>query len=526
VATALVLAACSSGGTGPDSQGATTVVTDVAEPTTEFMIETTTELTTEPAVAATEPTTISSTIASPEPVAVRAPTEVAEAPETDAGIAQPIGNAPLPEGYVETEYVYGGEATGYASEGGLRSDGFWVAAEEGVAPYRTRMIVRLPPREQFSGTVLVEWMNVTAAADTTPDWSFLHEEIGRSGHAYVAVSVQEVGVNGAEGSPIEGGLIDTRGLKVRDETRYGSLEHPGDAFAYDIFTQAGAAVSGLDGIDVLDGLKAGQVIALGESQSATFMTTYVNAIHPLVDLYDGFLIHSRGASARTPGGERIQDTGAVLIRTDVSVPVFTFETETDILVLGFEAARQEDSEMVHTWEVAGTAHADSYSLSAATGLPREPGLGAFIGCAASINDGPQHETLQAALRHLVAWVVAGITPPSAPRIQVEEGANGLLISRDDLGIALGGIRTPPVDVPTRVLSGDPSSDAGGLCFLFGQTLPIPNSTLGDLHAGLDELVDRLESSAADAVQRGWLLPEDAATMIAEETTRAVELGFG
>ena len=291
MAIALALAACSSGDNGSVSDAATIVVTDVAEPTT--------EPTTEPSAPATEPTTVSSTIASTEPAAARVPIEVAEAPETDAGIAQPIGNAPLPEGYVETEYLLGGEATGYASEGDLTPDGFWAAVEGEVAPYRTRMIVRLPPEELFSGTVLVEWMNVTAGTDTTPDWGFLHEEIGRSGHAYVAVSVQEVGVNGMEGSPVEGGLIDTRGLKVRDENRYGSLEHPGDAFAFDIFTQAGAAVYGLDGIDALGGLEPGQVIALGESQSATFMTTYVNAIHPLVELYDGFLIHSRGASAGT-----------------------------------------------------------------------------------------------------------------------------------------------------------------------------------------------------------------------------------
>jgi hypothetical protein len=518
VVIALALAACSSGDNGSVSDAATIVVTDVAEPTT--------EPTTEPTAAATEPTTVSSAIASTEPAAVRAPTEVAEVPETDAGIAQPIGNAPLPEGYVETEYLLGGEATGYASEGDLTPDGFWAAVEGEVAPYRTRMIVRLPPEELFSGTVLVEWMNVTAGTDTTPDWGFLHEEIGRSGHAYVAVSVQEVGVNGMEGSPVEGGLIDTRGLKVRDENRYGSLEHPGDAFAFDIFTQAGAAVYGLDGIDVLGGLEPGQVIALGESQSATFMTTYVNAIHPLVELYDGFLIHSRGASARTPGGERTRDTGGVLIRTDVAVPVFTFETETDVLVLGFEAARQQDSEMVHTWEVAGTAHADSYSLSTATGLPREPGLGEFIGCAAPINDGPQHETLQAALRHLVGWVVDGTTPPSSPSVRLKEGPGGLIISRDDLGIALGGIRTPPVDVPTRVLSGDPSSDDAGLCFLFGQTLPFPDGTLSGLYQGLDDYVDQLHSAAREAVALGWLLPEDAATMIAEETARAAELGFG
>ena len=458
--------------------------------------------------------------------AASAPAEIMDAGDAGSGISLPIGNAPLPDDYSESEYLFGGMATSYVGVGELTGDGFWEAEVEGSAPYRTRMIVRLPPAEAFSGVVLVEWMNVTAGADTTPDWGFLHEEIARSGHGYVAVSVQEVGVNGVADSAIEGGLIDTRGLVVRDPDRYGTLEHPGDAFAFDIFTQAGAAVAGLGDVDVLDGLVPEQVIALGESQSAIFMTTYVNAINPLVGLYDGFFIHSRGASALSPDGEGRDDTGAVLIRTDVPVPVFTFEAETDILVLGFEAARQPDSAMTHTWEVAGTAHADSYSLAVSAGLPRDASLGNVIGCAAPINDGPQHETLQAALSHMVAWVEDGATPPRSPRIEIEDGPDGKVIARDDLGIAHGGVRTPPVDVPTRVLSGDPSSDDAGLCFLFGQTQPLPEGALGTLYTDEADYVAQLETSAAEAVANGWLLPDDAETMVTEETARVAELGLG
>ena len=48
------------------------------------------------------------------------------------------------------------------------------------------------------------------------------------------------------------------------------------------------------GIDPLGGLQLERLIAAGESQSAFRLVTYVNAIHPLADVYDGFLIHSRG----------------------------------------------------------------------------------------------------------------------------------------------------------------------------------------------------------------------------------------
>jgi hypothetical protein len=89
------------------------------------------------------------------------------------------------------------------------------------------------------------------------------------------------------------------------------------------------------------------VIALGESQSAFRLTTYVNAVHPLIGLYDGYLIHSRGGSAAGFTGARFSMDDSipdgVRIRTDLDVPVLTFETETDLTRLGFTPARQPDT---------------------------------------------------------------------------------------------------------------------------------------------------------------------------------------
>lgn len=52
------------------------------------------------------------------------------------------------------------------------------------------------------------------------------------------------------------------------------------------------------------------------------------------------------------------------IRSDVRVPVLMFITETDLLMPGmaYLPARQEDGPRIRTWEVAGTAHADTYTL--------------------------------------------------------------------------------------------------------------------------------------------------------------------
>ena len=98
------------------------------------------------------------------------------------------------------------------------------------------------------------------------------------------------------GGAILGGLVET------DPVRYGTLTHPGDAYSYDIFRQAGTALLAADGPSPLGDLEPSYLIATGESQSARFLTTYINAIHPRANIYDGFFVHSRGGSAPGLGG--------------------------------------------------------------------------------------------------------------------------------------------------------------------------------------------------------------------------------
>lgn len=506
VASCLAISACSGGDDGA-------VEPEDPAPTTEAASPSPTAAPTATSAPAPTPT--------PEPPrfsADRVP-DVAALPAE--GLRLPIPNVPVPDSWTVEEFAFGGNAVGYEPVGDITTDGRWEVAEAATEPFRSRLIVRRPPAAEFSGVVLVEWMNVTSGADIATDYGFVSEEIIRRGHAWVGVSTQSVSVNGTEGDFVGGGLIDSRGLKLIDPDRYGDLVHPGDSFAYDIFTQAGAAVVGLGSAPVLGDLEAGHVIAMGESQSAAFLTGYINSVHPVDDFYDGFLVHSRGGGAPDPSGTRLDFVDdAVRIRDDLTAPVFVFEAETDVVLLGFVNARQADTDLLRTWEVAGSAHADTYTLAASAGFPRDPSLGSVIGCENPINDGPHHETLQAAVSHLVAWVVDGTPPPTAPPLDIVDGQ----LVRDELGIATGGVRTPPVDVPLRVLSGDPGSD-GGACFLFGETRQLDEAEVAALYPSLDAYVDALGSSAAPAVEAGWLLPEDAEIMVEEETARAVALGL-
>lgn len=471
------------------------------------------------------------------------PIEVSSPPAEGLGINLPQPAAPTPDGYVLEERFVGGTATSYVA-GDTPVDGRWEATPGDEAAYRTRVVVRRPAAaEDFSGTVIVEWLNVSAI-ESSPDWAFMSEEMTREGHAYIGVSVQAQGVVG--GDPLldvdidpeqaaESGVsADTSGLVNIDPARYGTLVHPGDAYAYDIFDQVGRSVR--ESADqLLGGLPVTSVIGAGESQSAAFLTTYVNAIHPLHPVYDGFLIHSRGgggapvdgdlAGARSGDAAEAFRQAGVHIRDDLDVPVFVFETETDLTLLGFASARQPDTDLIRTWEVAGLSHADAHFVRAIIGGPRDPSIGSVLGCADPINTGPQHEVLQAALHHLVAWVGGGDPPPPGTPIELTDD-EAPAIARDERGIALGGVRHPLVDAPTGALSGDPPEGAtradGGICFLFGTTTAFDQATLLALYGTADQYVADFAAAADAAVDAGYLLRTDADALVAEaEANRAL-----
>lgn len=414
-------------------------------------------------------------------------------------------------GYVEHEYVASGTASSYAATGPLSTDGRWDLEPAGEAPYRTRVLVRRPAKaKDFSGTVVVEWLNVSGGLDADPDWVNLREELVRRGHAWVGVSTQVIGV---EGGPVlvaapGGEAVAGKGLKAIDLARYGSLALPGDGYSFDIFTQVARAVR--DG-DALGKLEPARVLAAGESQSAFALVTYYNGVQPLTDAFDGFFVHSRGAASLPllPGVGVADIVGAITgtpttFRTDQDAPVLDLQTEGDVTsVLNSVVARQPDSKRFRLWEVAGSAHADTHLVGP---------LAEQLGCSVPINAGPLHLVAKAALRRLDTWVRTGEPPPKAPRLEVTSGQDPE-VQRDGDGIALGGIRTPPVDVPVDVLSGVPGPNPSTICLLLGSTTPLSDARLGELYESEANYLGRYRAATNETIEAGFVLEDDRDTLL-------------
>jgi Alpha/beta hydrolase domain len=428
-------------------------------------------------------------------------------------------------GYVAEEFSISGPASSYRSAAELGPDGRWSVTASRAADFTTR-IVALTPADpaRFNGTALVEWLNVSGGIDAPAVWMMAHREMVRAGYAYVAVSAQRVGVEGGVN------LMDVdMSLKSQDPQRYAALRHPGDAFSYDIFSQAGRIVRDGQRNGVLRGLRAEHVVALGESQSALFLTTYINAIDPLAQVYDGFLVHSRFGPAAPLDGGSIFDvldsstSQAVRFRPDLRVPIVTIITETDLFSgrrEGYYGARQPDNQQLRVWEIAGTAHADNYTIQVAMIDTGSAALADIVAAYAPtntlmgqqlnhcINFAPQHHyVLQTALSQLRQWVRTGQPATGAVPIELSDAEPPQPIL-DAHGLARGGVRTPWVDVPIARTSGVGSQETT-MASIFGSGEPFDEATVRRLYpGGAADYLERFTASLDSSIRSGFILAAD------------------
>jgi hypothetical protein len=443
-------------------------------------------------------------------------------------------------GYTLEEFFLEGVAASYQPAGPLGADGRWQVTPSGQAPFATRLVVCRPSGPgAFTGTVVLEWLNVSAGFDAPAHWLLTHRQVIRAGWAWVGVSAQRVGIEGGGGifEPAAGQGDGSSppalpALKAGDPARYGGLHHPGDAFCFGIFTQAARAVR-LGGVPGLPPVEC--LLASGQSQSAIHLVTYVNAVAPAVradGACDGYLIGSRnGRAAPLTGWDgRIRDDGpdGVRLRTDGRAPVLTVQTETDVTgVLAGVTARQPDTGTLRWWEIAGAAHADTYVLGAAFSdsgslpaaelarqlAPTADVFGSHF--PAPVNSGPQHHYVaQAAIAHLDRWARGGPPPPRSPRLETDP-ADPMRLITDDAGIARGGIRTGWVDVPVAALSGLAPAGAPLFATILGTTRVFGAAELARRYpGGRAQYAAAFRAATSRAVADGFVLAEDAGEMVA------------
>jgi len=412
-------------------------------------------------------------------------------------------------GYVEEEYFVAGTADAYAPVGTLGPDGIWTVTPAKRAPFKTRVIIQRPKDPaKFNGTVICEWSNVSAGFEIS---SAVNQQFWKDGYAYAAISAQRMGLEGTKERPL--------GLKQWDSARYGSLEIAGDSFSYDIFSQVARALGperARGGADPMGGLAVKRLFALGESQSAARLLSYVNAVHRLANVFDAFMIvvavgrstefddfiYDPAKSLDENNNIRRARTVQTRVRTDQKVPVLIVNSETETPY--FVASRQPDSDWYRFWEVAGSTHAS------ALGGGRRPDISQRDGIPNMAARWPKmvdlFPILEAAAVGLDRWLSGGAPLGRFDRIEV--AGDKPAIQTDAFGNAKGGVRMPEIVAPAAKYVTQTNDAAGRL-------EPFDAETLKAIYSNEADYAARIKEAAEWAEAAGLILPRHRDAYIAK-----------
>ena len=233
-------------------------------------------------------------------------------------------------------------------------------------------------------------------------------EVAR-GYAWVGLTTQKIGV---EGTPnVVPGLADW------DPKRYRGLDHPGDAWSYDVFTQLGRALKGDAEVrrQMLGGFAPDTLLATGASQSAMRLSTYINAVHMHERVFDGFLLTVHWGicppldevplmDTLRPDGDNLSAYHAQ-IRDDLNVPILVLATECEARY-NF-ATRQPDTDAFRFWEVAGASHQTPASVALLRAIMKRDAIDVEWPVAERTNTVDWDYIQSAALRCLARWSRTG-----------------------------------------------------------------------------------------------------------------------
>jgi hypothetical protein len=430
-------------------------------------------------------------------------------------------------GYVEEEFFVSGTANVYdwAPDGAL-------SVRTPNAPYTTRILVRRPADPaRFSGNVIVEMGNNARRYDWGFTWSLSYGHFIRNGDAWVLLTYVPAAVdalkqfNAARYAPLSFANPAPNVACAADRPAAASEE----GLRWDMISQVGALLKSGAAPSPLAGFRVERLYATSHGGE---LPTYAAAVHPHAKLaaggpvYDGFLVH------RYAGLTRINQCAAAPAATDsrqitknTGVPLIRIVAQTD--VLGTFQRRRPDSDergdAYRLYEVAGAPHADAYfyrhipTLKDQTAVGTQPFLAYWPFADQCTPEIPMMEfpvmryVVNAAFANLDRWARTGTPAPRAERIAVKNGGTKeAAIETDQYGNAVGGVRSPYLDVPVATYYA--SAPGPGTCGNLGrkdefswQRLETVYGSHSKYEAKFTEAVDRL-------VRERWLTEADGKDM--------------
>ena len=457
--------------------------------------------------------------------------------------ARPLNLADF--GYMEEEYTVKGRARVFD----------WPAVDRlssiAEGPYGTRILVRRPvDPKHFSGTVWVEPLNPSMRYDLPLVWGDTHDYLVSHGDMWVGVTVKPVAI---------------QSLQEFDAQRYADLGWPNplppqatcpqsdlpmprgglppessprteNGLMWDILSQTGAWLRSPPTAHPLHRFHVQRLFMVGDSQSGAFVLTYANAIHPFVrspadgPLYDGY-IATVASGPSTPIRQCAQPNPPDDPRRVIQprgVPIMTLVSETETAALHRRPDSDRRPDLFRGYEVAGASHVhatDGQDAPSPADAAKTQGakFDTNTGCiqqSAPPNDVPIAAIVDGALANLDGWSRGGSPPPHGEPIRIHElSSDASEVQRDTFGNALGGVRTPALDVP--IARYYPRMSGPGVCELWGFREPFGAVQLNSLYPTHEEYLSKVRASVADLVAARWLTSRDGERIITAASTARV-----
>jgi hypothetical protein len=438
-------------------------------------------------------------------------------------------------GYVEEEYLISGKANVYEFDPAGK-----VIIKTANAPYTTRILVRKPTAaRKFSGNVIVEPLNPALGFDFDLQWMFCRDYFIEHGDTWVGITVRPVGASALKKfNPERYAPLSWINPLPPDKTcPKSTLKNPDTApetengLAWDIISQVGALVRSDQKQNPLKGLKVEYVYATGYSLTGAYLMTYINFIRPLPTamlkkgrpVFDGYLIgDGEGVVEINQCSQAFPPGVSPIIIRPRKEPVISVVMEGSLM--WSLSARRPDSDAAddryRRYEVAGGSHGNKLVLE----FGPSPGEMEKLGIAApapkcigadkyGITDFHFEYLMNAAFANLDAWARSNIPPPGAQVIETGPGKNdpNPEVKLDKNGNAIGGLRSPDLDVPVAVFhtkSKPADEKSSGFCASQGYKVPFEKEKIIALYPTRENYLSKVNSVVDSMVKARFLTETD------------------
>jgi hypothetical protein len=251
----------------------------------------------------------------------------------------------------------------------------------------------------------------------------------------------------------------------------------------------------------------------GYSQSAVDAATFAAAFGVV---YDGFFPASHAASLTPLALDEGLPRFEYAPMPPTVVPVIEVQSQSDVEGFRFDDFVNPGSASVRRAD-SNTAE-DRFRLYEIAGAPH---VAKIIGCDGDGSSFPLAAFVRAALRNLFQWAEDDITPPTAPRIELEIDDPDNTVARaavDRFGNARGGVPAPFLDVP--IARYEAHSIPGPVCELAGREAALSYEVLANRYGDLQTYLAEFTISLDEIIQAGFLLEDDRAAILEAQIAKA------